>query len=300
MKNHKSVWQLLLSSPNINMNLLDGHDNTAIHWGAMYNRKEAVEMLLARPEAKVNGRNRRNMSPVMLAVSLGRKDVLGVLLEEKKVDLWVTDGKGVALEKLAGGGRNGEWGVKETQEITQMVEAEKEKREKSYGRDVSVEVESTIALVKQLLIQKIFDLENRRRVQQMRERDEEEKTLERKKGVAGVQNVPSIDGTDTVEEGVGIITSSVPEKEVVTVEKGVEVLTKELETLREGSVVKKVQSLLTCGGCGGKVGVPAWQCGAGHIQCGACKEEINCCPTCDGIVVGRALVLEAIPTAFKN
>ena len=132
----------------------------------------------------------------------------------------------------------------------------------------------------------------------MRERDEEEKTLERKKGVAGVQNIPSIDGTDTVEESVGIITSSVPEKEVVTVEKGVEVLTKELETLREGSVVKKVQGLLVCGGCGGKVGVPAWQCGAGHIQCGACKEELNCCPTCDGNVVGRALVLEAIATGL--
>ena len=290
MKNQMAVWELLLAMTETKVNLVDGHNNTALHWAAMYNRKEAAERLVKRKGIKLNLRNRRGFTPVMLAVRLGRREVLGVLVVTEGVDLWVRDGSGQSLEEGAGEGREQEWSEKEKREVVKMVEGGKKMREgRDSDRDVGVEVETTLSLVKQLLVQKISELELREEVVKKRkEKEESEKVGVRRK--VGITRMKSLVKDESEESDVRMSTGS----SCVGGEKEVEVLVRELERLSEGRVMERVREELVCGVCTGRCAQSVWQCAAGHIMCETCKEGGLLCPTCQGKVVGRTSVVENI------
>ena len=47
-------------------------------------------------------------------------------------------------------------------------------------------------------------------------------------------------------------------------------------------------------------GVRIFQCGSGHVICGGCrhKMETDTCPTCRGVITGRATVMERLAAAL--
>ena len=92
-ENHMSILELLLRQPNIDINALDGHGNTALHYCVIGANIEGMRLLLAHPEMRsLNIKNKDVHTPLMRAVCDGRVGLVEVLLGVEGIDLDTRDG----------------------------------------------------------------------------------------------------------------------------------------------------------------------------------------------------------------
>merc|ERR1712130_497879 len=101
--NHNSVVELLLKTPNIDVNIVTNYDQTALHLAVKESNFEALKPLLSHPSMTAFTLNQKDKkdgaTPVMLAVKCGRLELRALLATDPRVDLDTTDKEGRGLEE---------------------------------------------------------------------------------------------------------------------------------------------------------------------------------------------------------
>ena len=101
-KNHNPVVRLLLEQPTVDLNCINIHGCTALHWAAGADNAEGVRLLLADPRLNtVNHKDRWGRTPVMAAMKWKSVNALRELVNHPSVDLDTRDGSGSSLEESA-------------------------------------------------------------------------------------------------------------------------------------------------------------------------------------------------------
>ena len=78
--NHPHVWQHLLESPDININLTNKFALSALHTACRFNVPGAIFDLLRHPEVQVNSSSNHGSSPIMVAVKYCSKEALEIII----------------------------------------------------------------------------------------------------------------------------------------------------------------------------------------------------------------------------
>ena len=100
-KNHNPVVRLLLEQPAVALNCIET-GKTALHYAAVGDNVEGVQMLLADPRLNnVNPKNICGQTPVMFAMDCQKVNALRELVNHPSVDLDTRDGSGSSLEESA-------------------------------------------------------------------------------------------------------------------------------------------------------------------------------------------------------
>merc|ERR1711971_672766 len=104
--NHNSVVALLLNTPNIDVNIVDRHGESALHWAVNeYNEyNETLKLLLNVPNLDVNIVNTSGESALHEAVHRHRNEALELLLDVPTIDVNLVnfDGKSAVHHAVSG------------------------------------------------------------------------------------------------------------------------------------------------------------------------------------------------------
>ena len=96
-----SVVRLLLEQPTVALNCIET-GKTALHYAAVGDNVEGVQMLLADPRLNtVNPKDKWGMTPVMVAMFWKKVNALRELVNHPSVDLDTRDASGSSLEEVA-------------------------------------------------------------------------------------------------------------------------------------------------------------------------------------------------------
>ena len=97
---HDRVVELLLSTPNIQVNAKNKYDMTALHFACYTGNPAIIAMILSSPGVQLNERDEDGCTPIMWAAQNRTRAVLQ-MAAVPQVCLDVKDDKGRSLEQLA-------------------------------------------------------------------------------------------------------------------------------------------------------------------------------------------------------
>lgn len=90
---HSSKWgltdivQKMLQNPQINVNIQDSKNETALHLACYTQKTDVVELLLQHPNIDVNIKNYNNETALYFACDKGNIDIVELLLENPSIDV---------------------------------------------------------------------------------------------------------------------------------------------------------------------------------------------------------------------
>ena len=107
-KKNNELLKLLLDLPNIDVNIVSNKGGSAVYWAVEKYSYAALYLLLNHPDLTSHTLNLKmgtlvkKNTPVMLAVKRNAQDCLELLVDDLRVDLDTTDRYGRSLEEMAG------------------------------------------------------------------------------------------------------------------------------------------------------------------------------------------------------
>ena len=78
--NHPEVWQHLLATSSIKINLSNKHGLSALHTACRFNVPGAIFDLLKHPDIVLNEKSSQGSTPIMVAVKYCRREALEVII----------------------------------------------------------------------------------------------------------------------------------------------------------------------------------------------------------------------------
>ena len=98
---HNSVARLLLEQPTVDLNCIDNSGMTALHYAAMIDNVEGVQLLLADPRLTTpNLKDKVGFTPVIAAMRNNRINALRELVAHPSIDLDTRNERGESLEDM--------------------------------------------------------------------------------------------------------------------------------------------------------------------------------------------------------
>jgi len=138
--NHPQIWDSLLLHRYINVNLANRYGLSALHTACRFNVASAVTDILRHPGVSLNEKTILGSTPLMVAVKYGSKQVVELLIRDKRIDLDVVDSNGRSIENVIGAAvLNPSEEVRA--QIFQIIQEERRFRSEGEGRRSSLEEE---------------------------------------------------------------------------------------------------------------------------------------------------------------
>jgi len=310
-KNNAKASVLLNGVSCEEVNGVDTHGSSALHWACRHNNHHLVSQLLAIPGILVNVKNLQGQTAVMWSVACCSVDALKIMLKDDRVDIEEEDKDGDKLEDLVG---YCESTILKKNECLSLIKDAK-------ARKMNIKVlENLRANVRSKYIQEIEEMNQharnkekllnekldrgRLKMRELREtQDLERKALDEKH-----------QGEKSKLEGLLRMEVGNDEEELVHMKKTIDHMVNDLEnfdpetgsSMNDKAKIKDAMESLTCPICMElmKPPVQIWMCPASHIVCEACKHQLvgQACPSCrTKRVTLRALIVEQFArTIFKD
>ena len=98
---HNSVARVLLEQPTADLNCIDNNGLTALHWAAISDNVEGVQLLLADPRLTTpNLKDKLGFTPLMAAMRNNRMNALRELVAHPSIDIDTRNERGESLDDM--------------------------------------------------------------------------------------------------------------------------------------------------------------------------------------------------------
>ncbi|MBA8758695.1 hypothetical protein HCR18_06845 [Wolbachia pipientis] len=138
-----------LISEGADVNAVDAHNNTPLHWATVYDNKQVVEALLDKG-ANVNAEGSNEQTPLHIAATHGHKEIVDALLEVEGIDVNAKDQGGKTPLHRAAENSHAEI-VKDLLDKGANVNAEDDKGETPLGLATNQDIQTLLQNTDELL-----------------------------------------------------------------------------------------------------------------------------------------------------